>query len=79
MKVAEVAAALNIGQGLVRKLIRSGDLPAVKLTGRVLRVLPKDARAYLAARRRESCQRTAAAMAQTAAAEPQGAEGEPQP
>jgi excisionase family DNA binding protein len=47
MRVADVAAALNVSVGLVYQAIDSGDLPAVRVGRRALRVDRADLADYL--------------------------------
>ncbi|MEX2267236.1 MAG: helix-turn-helix domain-containing protein [Acidimicrobiia bacterium] len=49
MTVQEVADMLRVSSMTVYRLIKAGDLPAVRV-GRSFRVLPADVDAYLAAR-----------------------------
>ena len=44
--VAELAAPLRVGTGIIYSLIKTGELPAVKI-GRFTRVHRDDARAYI--------------------------------
>ena len=48
--VSHVAWKLNMGQGQVRKLIRDGDLPAIRI-GTQWRIDKKDLDAFIEARR----------------------------
>ena len=51
LNTREVAERLGVSTRQVWALIRSGDLPAVKLNARVYRVAEGDLRAYIESRR----------------------------
>lgn len=51
LRVAEVATALNISRALAYRLLRSGEIPVVRIS-RAVRVKPSDLRAYVQRSRR---------------------------
>ncbi len=53
LTLQEVAAALNVSYDTVWRLVKSGDLPSVKLTKDCIRVRPDALRAWLEQREQQ--------------------------
>jgi excisionase family DNA binding protein len=46
LRVAQVASTLNISRALTYRLLRNGEIPAIRI-GHAVRVRPSDLRAYV--------------------------------